>query len=147
MLVGLVQPWREACREAAVSAMGERLLILEETADALDVIDPELAVHFRVVNGLPRDPWKDMAAGPGSAPLESPAGSPRRHQMRMDVGEDQIRTECSCGEWTDAVGWDRINEMVTRIRHHVGSAPVSGDDGVLALEPSDSRPAVEKWAG
>jgi hypothetical protein len=127
--------------------MGERLLILEETADALDVIDPELAVHFRVVNGLPRDPWKEMPAGPGSAPLESAAVLPKRHEMRMDVGEHQIRTECSCGEWTDAVSWDRINDMVTRIRDHVGSAPVSGDDGILAVGSSDRPPAVEKWAG
>ena len=39
-----------------MSAMGERFLILEETADALDVIDPELATKFRVVNGLPVQP-------------------------------------------------------------------------------------------
>ena len=36
-----------------MSAMGERFLILEETADALDVMDPELARQFRLVNGLP----------------------------------------------------------------------------------------------
>ena len=36
-----------------MSAMGDRLLLLEDTADALDAIDPELANQFRLVNGLP----------------------------------------------------------------------------------------------
>ncbi len=133
-----------------MSAMGERLLILEETADALDVIDPELAVHFRVVNGLPRDPSKEMAAvEPGSARSGPSQGPPRRHEMRMDVGEYRIRTECSCGEWASAVDWDEIDEMVVRIREHVGSAPASTapGEGIPAVG-SPSRPVVaEKRVG
>lgn len=39
--------------EAPMSAMGEQFLILEETAEALQSFDPELAKQFRIVNGLP----------------------------------------------------------------------------------------------
>ena len=46
-----------------MSAMGERFLILEETADALDVIDPELATKFRLVNGLPGPPQRRARVG------------------------------------------------------------------------------------
>lgn len=130
-----------------MSAMGERLLILEETADALDVIDPELAVHFRVVNGLPRDPRKELPARSRSARTEPPARPPKLHEMRMEVGEYQIRTECSCGEWNDAVAWDEIDEMVNRIRDHIGSAPSSTGDGIWAVDSSTSPAAAEKRVG
>ena len=52
--------------EVAVSAMGDLFLVLEEAADALGAIDPEAAMEFRSVNGLP--------AGPGSAIPAYPSG-------------------------------------------------------------------------
>ncbi len=139
-------------RRKLMSAMGERLLILEETADALDVIDPELAVQFRLVNGLPRDPSKELPSGLRSAQLrsahpESSVGPLGHHEMRMDVGEYQIGAECSCGEWACAFDWDEIDEMVVRIRGHVGSMPASTGDGIPAVGSETPPAAVEKWAG
>jgi hypothetical protein len=67
--------------------------------------------------------------------------------MRMEVGEYQIRTECSCGEWNDAVAWDEIDEMVNRIRDHIGSAPSSTGDGIWAVDSSTSPAAAEKRVG
>lgn len=123
-------------KEAAVSAMGERFLILEETADALDVIDPELAVQFRVVNGLPRRPREEMAAG-GSAPeLKASVSPPKRHEIRMDVGDHHVRSDCTCGEWTSEVDWDGIDTMVVQIREHLGSVHATSDDGVTTTAAS-----------
>ncbi len=116
-----------------MSAMGERFLILEETADALDVIDPELAVHFRTVNGLPRMPRDAMYADPEVLPLEAAAAT-KHHEIRMDVGDDRIRSDCSCGAWSSTVDWDEIDVMVTEVREHVGSARESGADVTVTTE-------------
>ena len=135
-----------------MSAMGERFLILEETADALDVIDPELAVQFRVVNGLPRQPRDELSTGPGptgpsSSELKRAPAPPKHHEIRMDVGDHHIQSVCSCGEWTSAVGWDEIDDMVARIRDHVGAVGVSSPDGITATEPSVSASGAEKRVG
>jgi hypothetical protein len=127
--------------------MGERFLILEETADALDVIDPELAVQFRAVNGLPRQPREDTATGPSAAELDAPMGTPRRHEIRMDVGDQQIRTDCTCGEWSSAVEWDEIDTMVVEIREHLGSVHAISHDGIAATPSSLSPTVTEKRVG
>jgi hypothetical protein len=120
-----------------MSAMGERFLILEETADALDVIDPELAVHFRTVNGLQRVAPEELL--PGAAALSEPSAVASHHEIRMDVGDDHIRSDCSCGAWSYTVGWDEIDVMVAQVREHVGSAraPAGG-----AMAGVDSAPAT-----
>jgi len=122
-----------------MSAMGERFLILEETADALDVIDPELAVHFRTVNGLPKIPREAMHTDAVAPQLDSAAAT-NHHEIRMDVGDDRIRSDCSCGAWSSTVGWDEIDVMVTLVRAHVGSAREPGGDVMVTTE-SPTGPA------
>ena len=123
-------------KEAAVSAMGERFLILEETADALEVIDPELAVQFRVVNGLPSRPRQEMAAGPAAPELKASVTPPKRHEIRMDVGDHHVRSDCTCGEWTSEFDWDGIDAMVFQIREHLGSVHATSDDGITTTAAS-----------
>ena len=36
-----------------MSRMGERFLVLDEAAAALDAVDPQSAAQFRLTNGLP----------------------------------------------------------------------------------------------
>jgi hypothetical protein len=122
-----------------MGAMGERFLILEETADALDVIDPELAVHFRTVNGLPKLP-----GGSAAPKLESAVA---HHEIHMDVGDAAIRSDCSCGMWSETVGWDEIDTMVTRVREHVGSTPVPSGDAMAAAESSPAPAGADKQVG
>jgi hypothetical protein len=114
--------------------MGERFLILEETADALDVIDPELAVQFRVVNGLPAR--EEMAVGANAPASAEPMSPASRHEIRMDVGDLQIRCACACGAWLSAVDWDDIDTMVAQIRGHLGSVRGTSDDGITAAATS-----------
>ena len=130
-----------------MSAMGERFLILEETADALDVIDPELARHFRVVNGLPNPPSGQMLEEPSPALRKPSIGLPKQHEIRMDVGEYQILSDCTCGEWTSAVGWDEIDQLVTQVRKHVGSEHASTEQGILAVESAGSTTEVDNGVG
>jgi hypothetical protein len=126
--------------------MGERFLILEHTADALEVIDPELASHFRVVNGLPNPASHQVQAEPIASLPEPSGGLPQQHDIRMDVGEHRILADCSCGGWTSEVGWDEIDQLVTRVRDHVGPGLGSTEHGILAVE-SGITPEVEKGFG
>ena len=120
-----------------MSAMGERFLLLEGTADALDVIDPELAVQFRIVNGLPDRPRAEPASGPPVS--ERPAD---RHEIRMDVGDRQIRCDCSCGAWHAEVDLAEIDTMVAQVRGHLGRFDATSDDGITTAAPS--RPAASE---
>jgi len=137
----------KSAKEAAVSAMGERFLILEETADALDVIDPELAAQFRMVNGLPRQAAEEPVTRPGAPELRASQGLPKRHEIRMDVGDQQIRTDCTCGEWSSAVKWDEIDTMVVQIREHLGSVYATSGDGITTPTASISPTVSEKRVG
>ena len=135
-----------------MSAMGDLFIVLEEAADALSAIDPEAAMKFRVVNGLPADPQSAMLANPTGPAIKTIAigadGTPREHhEIRMVVGDDQIRSECTCGTWTCAVDWDEMSDMVVRIRDHVGHAPASSGDGITLAEPAVIPLRLEKWAG
>ena len=130
-----------------MSAMGERFLILEETADALDVIDPELATKFRVVNGLPFQPREELADG--STPAES-KGSGRTatsHEIRMDVGDSQILCDCTCEAWSSAFDWDEIDTMVVQIREHLGAVRATSGDGITATPAPVSPRLYEKRVG
>jgi hypothetical protein len=129
-----------------VSAMGERFLILEETADAFDVIDPEMAVQFRVANGLPTQP-REVTAELTAPELIGSMSPAKRHEIRMDVGEHQIRCDCTCGAWHSAVDWDEIDTMVAQIRRHLGSVHATSDDGITAAATSVSPTDSEKRAG
>lgn len=98
-----------------MSAMGERFLLLEDTADALDTIDPDLARRFRLVNGLP-------SAGAGAQPEPGIAepGFPGVHVASIDEDAAGLRVECSCGGWRAEVGWDEIDDLVVAARSHFG---------------------------
>jgi len=130
-----------------VGAMGERFLILEETADALDVIDPELAVHFRKVNGLPRQAFDELPVGLGAPDPAASMGPPDRHEIRMDVGDRHIRSDCSCGAWTSVVEWDEIDTMVMQVREHLGSVQASTEDGIKEAASPVGPSAVAKRVG
>lgn len=139
-----------------MGAMGERFLILEETADALDVIDPELAMQFRSVNGLPRPqsatPDRPTAPGVGAVVLDPPSAPGahheiRMHEIRMDVRDDRIRADCTCGGWTCVVGWDDMDDMVAGIRQHVGGGQAYSEDGIAPPEPAAAPLAFEKRVG
>lgn len=110
-----------------MSAMGERFLLLEETADALDVIDPELARQFRLVNGLPFA----GSAGVASPELIGPSWlGTTAHAASIEEGPDGIRVACSCGGWRAEVGWDEIEDLVVAARAHFGmeGRPILGSD-------------------
>lgn len=130
-----------------MSAMGERFLILEETADALDVIDPELAAQFRVVNGLPKQPQEELSRPLGPVGSTAPGGPPRHHEIRMDVAGHRINSDCSCGEWASSVQWDDIDTMVLSVRHHLGSLQASTADGIGATGSPVSSTGAEKRVG
>jgi hypothetical protein len=115
-----------------VSRMGERFLVLEETAVELDGIDPELGNRFRMANGLP-DPGPSPV-GRSGASLEPTTSAD--HEIRMVVGDDDVRAECRCGHWSSAVDWDRIDTMVIRIRDHLGTDAATSDDGITVKAPS-----------
>ena len=100
-----------------MSAMGERFLLLEETADALDVIDPELARQFRLVNGLP---FAALGVG-GPERFDPPFGVATGHAASIEEGPDGIRVACSCGDWHAEVGWDQIDDLVVAARAHFGT--------------------------
>jgi hypothetical protein len=126
--------------------MGERFLILEETADALDVIDPELAVQFRLVNGLPA-PQREALPGSVDAPQLERSSPSVSHEIRMDVGARQIASDCSCGAWSSAVDWDDIDSLVIEIRGHLGSVQASSEDGIVATGSPSAATGVEKRVG
>ena len=130
-----------------MSAMGERFLMLEETADALDVFDPELATHFRMVNGLPRWSRDERPVGSDPTDLELPATPFGHHEIWMDVGDTHIRSVCSCGEWSDSVGWDEIDTMVVHVREHVGPGRASSGDGIAEADSSESGPGAGTRVG
>ena len=130
-----------------MSAMGERFLILEETADALDVIDPELATKFRVVNGLPIEPREEMAGGPAPAEFMGSECPATDHEIRMDVGDRQIRCECTCEAWGSAFDWDEIDTMVVQIRAHLGAVRATSGDGITATPALVSPRLSEKRVG
>ena len=129
-----------------MSAMGERFLILEETADALDVIDPQMALQFRVVNGLPTQA-REVAPGLRAPEVIGSMCPAKRHEIRMDVGDHHIHCDCTCGAWHSAVDWDEIDTMVTQIRRHLGSVQATSDDGIAAASTSVSPADSEKRAG
>ena len=116
-----------------MSAMGDRLLLLEDTADALDVIDPELARQFRLVNGLPFLGLDDV---PGSDPGGLSWTAPAVHVASIEEQPDTIRVTCSCGGWGSEVEWDQIDELVGSARRHFGSA------GGALLEERSERGAL-----
>ena len=130
-----------------MSAMGERFLLLEETADALDVIDPELARQFRLVNGLP---FAGLGvAWPGQSSSIPPGGVATGHAASIDEGPDGIRVACSCGDWHAEVGWDEIDELVVAARAHFGSegGPILGADAARRRRARCGRiaPPIRRW--
>ena len=113
-----------------MSRMGERFLVLDEAAAALDAVDPGLAEQFRLTNGLPGPDGARIAVD-GATPMSpAPADPARRHEIRMDVGDRVVRADCSCGAWTSEVGWDGIDAMVLQIRRHLGSDDATSSDGI-----------------
>ena len=130
-----------------MSAMGERFLILEETADALDVIDPELATKFRVVNGLPIEPREELAEGSTPPEFEGWERPVTSHEIRMDVGDRQIRCDCTCETWSSAFDWDEIDTMVVQIREHLGAVRATSGDGIAATPAPASPRLSEKRVG
>ena len=130
-----------------MSAMGERFLILEETADALDVIDPDLATKFRVVNGLPLEPREETADGSTRAESKLSERPPTDHEIRMDVGDVQIRCACTCEAWSSALDWDEIDTMVVQIREHLGAVRGTSGDGIVPTRAPVSPALYEKRVG
>jgi hypothetical protein len=118
--------------------MGERFLVLDEAAAALDGVDPGLAEQFRLTNGLPRPPGAALAGGgeAGSTPV---ADADVDHEIRMEVDDDGIRCDCSCGLWSSQVDLDAVDTMVIRIRHHLGTAPATSDDGIRSTSTIAER--------
>ncbi len=119
-----------------MSRMGERFLVLDEAAAALDGIDPGLADQFRLTHGLP---------GPtGAHRVVTEAGSPAAadrevdHEIRMAVDDGAIRCDCTCGMWSTEVDLDAVDTMVVAIRRHLGSAPATSDDGIRSTSTSTS---------
>jgi len=127
-----------------MSAMGERFLLLEETADALDVIDPELARQFRLVNGLP---FAGLDGAPGPEQPVLPRGVATGHAASIDEGPDGIRVACSCGEWRAEVGWDEIDDLVVAARVHFGTGggPILDADAVHDEPGQADPPPFRRW--
>jgi hypothetical protein len=117
--------------------MGERFLVLEETAAGLDGIDPELGNRFRITNGLPLAGGSQVAGGGSSLESTPSSMSSKGHEIRMVVGDDDVRAECTCGQLSSEVDWDGIDTMVIRIREHLGSDDdATSVDGIPTRAPS-----------
>ena len=128
-----------------MSAMGERFLLLEETADALDVIDPELARQFRLVNGLP---FAGLDGVPRPERLDPSRRVATGHAASIDEGPEGIRVACSCGEWRAEVGWDEIDDLVVAARADFGmeGGPILDADAVRGDEPGAAdSPPIRRW--
>ena len=69
------------------------------------------------------------------------------HEIRMDVGDHQIASACSCGAWSSSVDWDDIDSLVTAIRGHLGSVQASSADGIMATASPSSTTGVAKQVG
>jgi hypothetical protein len=116
-----------------MSAMGDRLLILEDAADALDVIDPELAKQFRLANCLPFVDLESVV-GPGGA---DPSWlEPGPHTASIEEIDQGFRASCSCGAWAAEVGWDEIDDLVMAARAHFGALT-----GPVLVEAADHEGA------
>jgi len=128
-----------------MSAMGERFLLLEDTADALDVIDPELARQFRLVNGLPYPGLGGLARPERLDPTWRVAAG---HAASIDEGRDGIRVDCSCGDWHVEVGWGEIDDLVVAARAHFGTegGPILDADAARGHEPGAAdAPPIRRW--
>jgi hypothetical protein len=123
-----------------MSAMGDRLLLLEDTADALDAIDPELANQFRLVNGLPDGYFEAVNRAGGAEPTDADASA--THVASVDDGPDGIRVSCSCGQWQAAVGWEEIDDLVEAARTHFTTVGASILDHGAASPTAD---ASQRW--
>ncbi len=115
-----------------MSRMGERFLVLDEAATALDGIDQALAEQFRTTNGLPGPSRTQEAAGEVTLESGTPATPADGHEIHMVVGDDDVRCDCSCGAWTSKVDLDGIDAMVLQIRQHLGSGYATSEDGITA---------------
>jgi hypothetical protein len=122
--------------------MGERFLILEETADALDVMDPELARQFRLVNGLPGLSTNEGATHPG--PRVSTEAQPRQHRVHMDDDADGVLVQCSCGDWSAAVGWDAIDDLVAAVREHLAAQGTLDEAFLVVNSPLDGPKSADR---
>jgi hypothetical protein len=60
----------------------------------------------------------------------------------MDVGDRQIRCDCSCGAWQAEVDLAEIDTMVAQVRGHLGRFDATSDDGITTAAPS--RPAASE---
>ncbi len=125
-----------------MSAMGERFLILEETADALDVMDPELARQFRLVNGLPGLSTTGGATDPD--PRVSTEAPPRQHRIHMDDDADGVLVQCSCGDWSAAVGWDAIDDLVAAVREHLAAQGTLDEAFLVVNSPLDGPKSADR---
>ncbi len=123
-----------------MSAMGDRLLLLEDTADALDAIDPELANQFRLVNGLPDGYLEALTRVDHTEP--SDADTLATHVATVDDGPDGIRVSCSCGQWQAAVGWEEIDDLVEAARTHFTTVGASILDHGATSPTAD---ASQRW--
>jgi hypothetical protein len=126
-----------------MGAMGERFLLLDDTADALDVIDPELARQFRLVNGLP-------FPGLGGVQAEGldPSGRVATgHAASIDESPDGIRVACSCGDWHAEVGWDEIDDLVVVARAHFGreGGPILDSEARSDQPGAADAPPIRRW--
>jgi hypothetical protein len=122
----------DGSEESAMSAMGDRLLLLEDTADALDAIDPDLGNQFRLVNGLP-DGYSAAVSRAGPLPPDPIGPAPAAHVASVEDGPDGVRVACSCGRWQADVGWDEIDDLVVAARAHFATE----DGAVLDAEGYD----------
>ena len=124
--------------------MGELFLELEEAADELDAMQPELGKRFRIANGLPlKDDPAEARDGSPTGTKAGPGGTDG-HDIRMVVDDEAVRGACACGRFTAEVGLDEIDTMVLAIREHLGSAPATSDH-MISVEDASQR--TERKAG
>ncbi len=127
-----------------MSAMGDRLLLLEDTADALDAIDPELADQFRLVNGLPDGYFEALTRADQAEPSDADALA--THVASVDDGPDGIRVSCSCGRWQATVGWEEIDVLVEAARTHLPTPGASIlDQGATSPAAARDADASQRW--
>jgi hypothetical protein len=127
-----------------MSAMGDRLLLLEDTAEALDAIDPELANQFRLVNGLPDGYFEALSRADHAQPSDAEPSA--THVASVDDGPHGIRVSCSCGRWQADVGWDEIDDLVEAARAHFTTVGASIlDQGATSPTAAPGADASQRW--
>ena len=98
-----------------------------------------LAEQFRITNGLPAPAPVGGCRRRGVARVDGVGGPAEGHEIRMAVGDRDVRCRLLLRAWASEVDWDGIDTMVVRIRQHLGSVTPPPSDGIHGGDGGDAH--------